>query len=391
MTSVKEFTWQNEDDGKKQFHEFYALLEERLGVKSCEFVLSPLAIQRNTPISPGPQPANAVDLREWRKAETKYRSEMKEFRGNFDTAKGILRSMLKWPSKARNDFDMAIKVIPAGVDPIEWTEDRQFQAALNRIIQGYSPSNITDTTTIRKNMQDLSDSIDGGFYRYQQEFTRLHAELIKAGQAPEDRDLIEWIKKGISNIDVKKFMAQFFYTGAPQISSDDLFSRIREYLQFLMLSSDPIDPYKTISSGHNTITAKLSQIELGDVNPPDGRDYYRGRTPRKTEEGTSPRGNKTERRCTRCWHKGHRWTDCHSTKCAVCGHLLNSTMTYCPDYRNHTEPGTNWRYKKPVANGGTPGDTTDPQAKTLKARKEAMKEACKAYKTALRASKKQKT
>jgi len=107
MTSTREFTWQNEDEGKRQFHEFYALLEEQLGIKSCEFALNPLAIQRNTPVSPGPQPVSAADLREWKKAEANYRSELKEFRGNFDTAKGILRSMLKWPSKARNDFDMA--------------------------------------------------------------------------------------------------------------------------------------------------------------------------------------------------------------------------------------------------------------------------------------------
>jgi len=55
MSTTKEFTWQSEDDGKKQYHEFYAHLEERLGMKSCEFVLDPLAIQRYA------QPLNCIE------------------------------------------------------------------------------------------------------------------------------------------------------------------------------------------------------------------------------------------------------------------------------------------------------------------------------------------
>jgi len=281
-------------------------------------------------------------------------------------------------------------VIPPGTDPIAWTEDKQFQAALTRIIQGYSPSNITDTTTIRRNMQELSDSMEGGFYKYQQEFTRLHAELLKAGQPPDDRDLIEWIKKGIANVDVKKFMAQFFYTGAPHITSDDLFSRIREYLQFLMLSSEPIDPYKIISGSHNAITAKISQL---DINNTDLHEYknrhYHDRTRRAGKDKT-PISTKSEKRCTRCWFKGHSWSECHSKRCAVCGHSMNPNMTHCPDYNTHTEPGTNWIHESSVK---TTGNTTNPPGsneKDLRSKREAVKEARKAYRSAHKASKRQK-
>ena len=242
-------------------------------------------------------------------------------------------------------------------------------------------------------MQDLSDSIDGGFYRYQQEFTRLHAELIKAGQPPNDRDLIEWIKKGICNTDVKKFMAQFFFTGAQEISSDDLFSRIREYLQFLMLSSDPIDPYKVVSNHHGSISAKLGQIDIGGKRQTtfEKGDFSDGnKNQRKQGHGDRHGNSNYERRCTRCWHKGHGWSTCHSTKCAVCGTVLNATMGYCPNYKNHTEPGTNWRYEKSTKADGNGAKSGNPTDADLQAKREAVKEARKALKTAFKASKKQK-
>jgi hypothetical protein len=91
------------------------------------------AILINTPIHPGPEPTNAVDLREWRKLYQSFWVEQKKFYGSFDTAIGILQSVLVYPSKARNDIDIAIRQRPVDINEAEWTPDKQFKAALEKL------------------------------------------------------------------------------------------------------------------------------------------------------------------------------------------------------------------------------------------------------------------
>jgi hypothetical protein len=44
----------------------------------------------------------------------------------------------------------------------------------------YAPRNETDTTTLRQQLQELSDEMDGGFHEYANQFVRIYTELIKS-------------------------------------------------------------------------------------------------------------------------------------------------------------------------------------------------------------------
>jgi hypothetical protein len=91
---IPSFEWNSEEDGNKEFHLFDAALQANLATRQCRFVLDQNAILINTPIHPGPEPVTAVDLREWRKLHQIFWIEQKKFYASFDTAIGILQSML---------------------------------------------------------------------------------------------------------------------------------------------------------------------------------------------------------------------------------------------------------------------------------------------------------
>jgi hypothetical protein len=127
---IPTFKWNSKESGKKDFHVFEAALQSHLATHQCQFVLYNNAIANNTPINPGPEPPGIVDAREWRKLYQTFWVEQKKFYASFDTAIAILQSMLIYPSKARNDIDIAICQCPAEIPQAEWTLDRQFQAAM---------------------------------------------------------------------------------------------------------------------------------------------------------------------------------------------------------------------------------------------------------------------
>ena len=60
---------------------------------------------------------------------------------------GILRSMLVYPSKARNDINIALCQRPVDIPQEQWTLNQQFQAAMEKLRASYAPQNKTDTTT----------------------------------------------------------------------------------------------------------------------------------------------------------------------------------------------------------------------------------------------------
>jgi hypothetical protein len=150
-----------------------------------------------------------VDAREWRKLYQAFWVEQKKFYASFDTAIGILQSMLIYPSKACNDIDIAICQCPAEIPQAEWTPDKQFQAAMTKLRASYAPRNETDTTTLRQQLQELSDEIDGGFHKYANQFIRIYTELIKS-EVPNivgETELREWVKFGIKNDQVINHLA----------------------------------------------------------------------------------------------------------------------------------------------------------------------------------------
>jgi hypothetical protein len=111
-----------------------------------------------------------VDLREWRKLYQSFWIEQKKFYGSFVTAIGILQSMLIYPSKARNDINIALPQCLVDLNENEWTPDQQFQAAMTKLHDLYAPRKETDTTTPHCQLQELSDKMEGDFHEYANQF-----------------------------------------------------------------------------------------------------------------------------------------------------------------------------------------------------------------------------
>jgi hypothetical protein len=167
-----------------------------------------------------------VDAREWRKLYQTFWVEQKKFYASFDTAIGILPSMLIYPSKARNDIVIAICQQPAEIPQAEWTPHKQFQAAMTKLRTSYAPRNETDTTTLRRQLQELSDEIDSGFHKYANRFVRIYTELIKS-EVPNivgETELREWVKAGIKNDQVMHHVATTIYR--PNIAAQPTFEQI---------------------------------------------------------------------------------------------------------------------------------------------------------------------
>jgi len=374
---IPTFEWNSKESGKKDFHVFEAALQSHLATRQCRFVLDNNAIAINTPINPGPEPPGVVDAREWRKLYQIFWVEQKKFYASFDTAIGILQSMLIYPSKARNDIDIAICQRPAEIPQAEWTPDKQFQAAMTKLRTSYAPRNETDTTTLRRQLQELSDEIDGGFHEYANQFVRIYTELIKS-EVPNivgETELREWVKAGIKNDQVINHLAATICRPdvEAQPTFEQIFAHVRGYLTFL---GPDKDPYRVIKGPSGTISANKVNIV----------------TPEKDEGGR----NKKVIRCTRCWYKGHRWNVCKSTRCSVCKTSLTNDAKFCPNWENHTEPGTKWIHssnrKQDQSATGTPGGSQkpDPKDDQLAAAKQAFKQARKFLNAAVREAKKHK-
>jgi hypothetical protein len=140
------------------------------------------------------------------------------------------------------------------------------------------------------------------------------------------------------------------------------------------------DPYKVASSSHGKISANKARVLTPE---------RKGFTPDKSHE-------RKEIRCTRCWHKGHRWAMCRVTKCSVCGNPFPADAKYCPKWESHTEPGTKWIHpsfhkqqdgQKSVTPGNPVATDEDPQ---MVAARKALKQARKFLKATVREAKKKK-
>jgi hypothetical protein len=235
--------------------------------------------------------------------------------------------MLIYPRKARNDIDIAICQRPAEIPQAEWTPDKQFHAAMTKLRTSYAPRNETDTTTLRRQLRELSDEIDGGFHEYANQFVQIYTELIKSKVANivGETELREWVKAGIKNDQVINHLAATICR--PDVGSqptfEQIFAHVRGYLTFL---GPDKDPYRVIKGPNGSISANKVSIV----------------TPEKDEGGK----NKKIIRCTRCWYKRHRWNVCKATRYNVCKTLLMTDAKFCPNWKNHAKPGTKWIHPK---------------------------------------------
>ena len=173
-TTIKEFEWMSEQEAKPEYTEWKALLTKHLGLKGIAYVLTQADTTRYRPHSPGDEPANAADRREWLKLEASYRKELRNFHAAFDQAIGVLRASLKYGSKAYNDVEAALSTITQGILEEDWTPELRFRAAYTMLNERYCPKDSTDVNTLRRAIQEITDVNSGGFNKYSAEFTRIH-------------------------------------------------------------------------------------------------------------------------------------------------------------------------------------------------------------------------
>jgi hypothetical protein len=350
---IPTFEWNSEESGKKDFNVFEAALQSHLATHQCRFVLDNNAIAINTPIYPGPEPPGNVDAREWRKLYQTFWVEQKKFYASFDTAIGILQSMLIYPSKARNDTDIAICQRPAEIPQAEWTPEKQFQGALTKLRTSYAPRNETDTTTLRRQLQEPSDEIDGGFHEYENQFVWIYTELIKS-EVPNivgETELRECVKAGIKNDQVINHLAETIFRPdvKAQPTFEQIFAHVHGYLTFL---GPDKDPYRVIKGPIGTISANKVNIV----------------TPEKDEGGKNKKIIRS----------------------------LSTDAKFCPNWENHAKPGTKWIHpsnrKQDQSAAGTPGGNQkpDPKDDQLAAARQTLKQARKFLNAAVKEAKKRK-
>jgi hypothetical protein len=305
--SIKEFTWDSEKVGKGEYHEWYALLTRHLSTRGIALCLKADHTEIYRPIAPVQPPPNAVAARQenYERLKATYDETMRKFHEKFDTAIGIVRASLTYASKAANDFELALQV---DGDP-----ETKFRNGMARIYEKYCPQDPTDVNSIRRKMQEITDTSCGGFHAYQSEFTRLRLQLINANSQPTETEEREWVRKGLTNSEVKRFLSTtLFRYDAPLPPIDTVFSAVR---QFLSEFGDENDPYKTATTSDRTLVVAAA------ITPPrNGPTRFDG--------------------CTRCWRKGHNWKECIAVSCGACKADITGKQV-CPNVLSHPAP-KNW-------------------------------------------------
>ena len=312
---IKQFSWHSDKLAKgKEYHEFNALFVRQLGSKGITYCLS----EEDTALYRPVAPANVGTPTDRKKMRQTHQEAMRRFYSHFDSALGVLRLFFKIDTYAASEIDKAAITVPAGVQPQDWTPDRRFRAAYDRIVTTFAPQDSTDVNHLRREIQELTDVSCGGFDEYISEFQRLHLALIKANAPPTITEAREWVMKSVENIHIKTFLASSVLLINPEVTYEQIFTAVRTHLKLL----GNFDPYKSMhSSPVNKPTAAAmvtnEKTRLTRLHPID--------TPR----------------CTRCWRQGHLWKKCTAYKCSVCNQPFNGSK-FCTNYMNHAEAGTKW-------------------------------------------------
>lgn len=313
-TTIKEFEWMSEQEAKPEYTEWKALLTKHLGLKGIAYVLTQADTTRYRPHSPGDEPANAADRREWLKLEASYRKELRNFHAAFDQAIGVLRASLKYGSKAYNDVEAALSTITQGILEEDWTPELRFRAAYTMLNERYCPKDSTDVNTLRRAIQEITDVNSGGFNKYSAEFTRIHLILKDTPFPPTATELAEWARKSILNMEVKKHLTATVFRDLVPPTYEVIFQEVRTFLKNM---GEECDPYCTTKSSPTSKPLVAARIDLDKSKPVT---------------------------CTRCWRQGHNWRDCKAKTCSSCGKAIDG-QKICPNWMNHTVSGTNWAPK----------------------------------------------
>ena len=288
---------------------------------------------------------------------------MRDFYKSFDKTIGILRTSLKYGCKASEEVERNLLTPTAGILPKHWTPDRQLRAALLMLATSYAPSDSTDVSTLRNQLAELNDEMEGGFYTYSESFVKTHVALVKAGHSPTQIELTEWARKGLRNDSIRHYMAMsLFILNQPSPTFEVIFASVRNFLKIL---GENCDPYMSAKAGpvSKPLVAGAASSKKTIVPP----------------------------RCTRCWRNGHKYPDCH---CYACGGDIVNHL-FCPNWEKHQETGTRWvapsllNQKNPKSTLPS-GSQSNQDGSTLECTDEAIKKARKSLHAMYTARKRQK-
>jgi hypothetical protein len=347
-TGPKQYTWNSELDARKEFHEAFAFLEQKLGSDKISHCFDPAETELVRPIPPVQHGNSPAAQAEYRKALREYESQTAQLHKDFMTAINSLKSLFTYGCSAYQHIEQAIKIIPQGMEPVQFTPELKFRAAILRLTR-YSPADDAANAKIRKQIAVLRDD-DEGFDTYVAKFTDLYTQLVKINKTPSDEDARQWVIDGVVNVQVKQKLSELFNNGLQLPTYLQMFNHIKSYLLFL----GDHDPYKTVKASFDkTLTTKspTSVAFLAKRSPTNGRSSG-------WQRPNNPSGHPLI--CTRCWRKGHSYIVCNETTCGECNLQMGSSK-YCHNYSAHKTNGTNWIHPK-FRGGTSPVNRNEPQA-----------------------------
>lgn len=346
---IKQFNWQSDHLPKQgfEFYEFQDLLTRHLGAKGISFCLSETDTTFYRPVPP---PNGASDRQRLLQG---FQQDLRKFYGNFDTALGILRSSFVYNTFAYSLIEKAC-IRPQDILEIDWTPDKRFKAAYEKICKTFAPQDSSDVNQLRRSIQEITDVKLGGFDNYVSEFNRLHLALTKAQAAPTEAEAREWVMKGLENMIVKSFIISNILLPKPQTTFTEIFEETRKYLKYMNLGDN--DPYKSIAASPASKPIVTAMITNRAVTPI---------------------------RCTRCWRPNHQWKQCTAKACGVCNHPFNGAK-YCINYQSHEELATRWapphllkdvsKHNDPISAVVTPDDSIKKAKRALSSAIKNLKE-----------------
>jgi hypothetical protein len=335
------FDWNNREAAKTEYDEMYAILRQCLGEKCWILDEAQTAVFLPTAL---PQPpgddANAKTRNKWLGLKEKYDEKILVVYKAFYYGHAVLRCLFPYPSMVRRDVDVALDTRPTDVDATEWTAITSFRAAITKIKSNYSRQTVTDNDTLRRDLQNLTDEVAGGFHEYQREFIRILCQL-RASNANivTDAELREWVKKGIKNKEIFNAVTGQLYMNEPEVAYDRVFERVSTWLQLAALNGS--DPYGVINSSRGSVSAANAASRF-KPNFNNSSSTIGGSGNHRLSRGDNfPSGDAFPSRggnfdlCTRCWTPGHFFRVCTSFECAVCKKSLARSDSTCPGWRDH--------------------------------------------------------
>ena len=326
--TTRKFSWSSTVIAKSQYDDWLAYFTELCEKEKVGFCVDTNFAHLFRPQVPDdPLGTSQAALATHRKEVQDYKNRMTDYYHKYMIATGLLKSTLAWKTKVRTEVDMILKKIPSHplgpegqpIDGWTWNPDDAFKSALDFIKTNYAPSDASDVAHLNQLISELSDNGEGGFEQYAESFNMYYSALVNAGKEPEAKQATAWVLKGLQNSEIRGLVTGVLFANRPadqEPTYQEIFTYVEHYLKRIGEDQDPYKAIKTSPNGPPRVSANAANRKF---NASDSKE---------------------EKRCTKCWRKGHEWPDCHAGTCSICGKKLSGS--FCEGWQNHTEPGTRW-------------------------------------------------